>query len=123
MNTHLTVADPLADKEVTIIITLAVGEHPRDERPAMVSVGVAEQFPVIQTGTFGDVPALIHAAWTAFGVRAQMAEVAQESETVVAEQVVATANTDDDGDEPAPKPTPQFHLPPPKPQAKNLSLF
>lgn len=119
MNTNLTVADPLADQEVTVIITLAASECPREERPAMVSVGVAEQLPVIKTGMFGDVPALINEAWTAFGVRAQVAEAAAEGETVAEEQVVATAGTDDD----EPAPTPLSNLSTPKPQAKNLSLF
>ena len=75
--------------------------------------------PVIKTGTFGDVTALINEAWTAFGVRAKVAEAASEGESVAEEQVVATANTGDD--EPAPTPTPNLSAP--KPQAKNLSLF
>jgi hypothetical protein len=66
---------------------------------------------------FGDVPALINEAWTAFGVRAQVAEAVPESETVAEEQVVATANTGDD------EPAPPSNLSTPKPQAKNLSLF
>lgn len=119
MNTTLTVEDPLADQEVTIIVTLAASECPREERSAMVSVGVAEQLPVIKTGTFGDVPALINEAWTAFGVRAQVAEAAVEGEAVAEEQVVATADTDDD----EPTPTSPPNLSRPKPQAKNLSLF
>ena len=47
MNTNLTVTDPLADQEVTIIITLAATEQPRDQRPALISVGMAEQLPVV----------------------------------------------------------------------------
>ncbi|NKQ35207.1 MAG: hypothetical protein HF973_06260 [Chloroflexi bacterium] len=119
MNTTLTVDDPLADQEATIVITLAASAQPRDERPALISVGVAEQLPVIKTGVFGDMPALIHEAWTAFGVRAQVAEAASEGETVAEEQVVATASTDDD--EPAPMSQPSLSTP--KPPAQNLSLF
>jgi hypothetical protein len=118
MNTTLTVEDPLADQEVSIVITLAATTQPRDERPVLVSVGVAEQLPVIKTGVFGNMPALIHEAWTAFGVRAQVAE-ASEAETVVEEQVGDTANTGHD--EPAPTAPPSQSTP--KPQAKNLSLF
>ncbi len=117
MNTTLTVDDPLADQEVSIVITLAATTQPRDERPALISVGLAEQLPVIKTGTFGDMSALIHEAWTAFGVRAQVAEVVSEGETVTEEQVVATANTSDD--EPELEPQPNLS----KPTAKNLSLF
>lgn len=68
MNTTLTVDDPLADREAAIIVTVAAGECPRDERPAMVSVGIAEQLPIIKTGTFGNVSTLISEAWMAFGV-------------------------------------------------------
>lgn len=119
MNPPLSITDPLANQEVTIIITLAKTEQPRDQRPALISVGVAEQLPVIKTGSFGDIPALIHEAWNAFSLRAQVNEAAQAVETVAEEQLLATATTNDD--EPAPSPPP--HLPAPKPQAKNLSLF
>ncbi len=118
MNTTLTVDDPLADQEVSIVITLAASTQPRDERPALISVGLAEQLPVIKTGAFGDVLTLINEAWIAFGVRAQVDEAAAEGETVAEEQVVATANTDDE-----PAPTPQPSLSTPKPPAQNLSLF
>ncbi|HRQ42149.1 MAG TPA: hypothetical protein PLD25_29875 [Chloroflexota bacterium] len=119
MNASLTVADPLADQEVTIIVTLAAGDQLREERPAMVSVGIAEQLPVIKTGIFGELSTLIDEAWTAFGVRAQVAEAATESETVAEEQVIATVSTGDD----EPVPTPPPNLSTPKPQVKNLSLF
>lgn len=117
MNTTLTVDDPLAGQVVTIVITLAAGEQPRDERPALVSLGVPGQRPVIKSGLFGRMPTLIHAAWTAFAVQAQTAEEA--AETVAKEQVVAVARTDEDGPAPVPAPRPAA----PKPQAKNLSLF
>lgn len=80
MNSPLAVDDPLAEQEVTIVITLVVGEQARDERLAQVSVGVTEQPPVTRTGTFGQVAALIDKAWTAFGVQAQAA-AAQDGET------------------------------------------
>ncbi|MCC6607967.1 MAG: hypothetical protein IT327_32475 [Anaerolineae bacterium] len=73
MNTTLTVDDPLADQEVTIVITVAVGEQARDERMALMSVGVTGQPPVTRIGPFGQVTALIDEAWTAFGVQAQLA--------------------------------------------------
>jgi hypothetical protein len=119
MNTNLTVNDPLAGQEVTIIITLAAGEQPREERPTLVSVGLAKQMPVIKTGVFGDMPALINEAWTAFGVQAQTAEIVQEVELVTEEKVVATAETEND----EPTPQPQLQLSTPRPQATNLSLF
>ncbi|MBX3058862.1 MAG: hypothetical protein KF770_20545 [Anaerolineae bacterium] len=122
MKSNLTMTDPLVDQEVTIIITLAAGDRAREERAALISVGVAEQMPVIRTGMFGDAPALIHEAWTAFGIRAQVAETAVEEEAAAAveEQLLATADTE--ADEPAPPPPPPS-LSAPQPQAKNLSLF
>ncbi len=118
MDTTLTIDDPLAGQEATIVITLAASSRPRDERPSLVSVGVAEQLPVIKTGVFGNVAALINEAWTAFGVRAQAATAMTESDLIIEEQVVATASTDDE-----PAATPQPVLSAPKPPAQNLSLF
>ena len=117
MNATLSVEDPLADQEATIVITLAASRRPCDERPLLISVGVAGQMPVIKSGTFGNMSALIHEAWTAFGVRAQAAEAAAEGETIAEEQLIAMANTDDD----EPLPTTQPSLSPPRP--KNLALF
>jgi len=77
MKTNLIVTDPLAGQEVSIMVTVDVCEDgevclPRDERPSLLSVGVAGQMPISRSGTFGDMPALINEAWTAFGVRAEM---------------------------------------------------
>lgn len=124
MNSNLTMADPLAEQEVTIIITLAASVCAREERAALISVGVVEQIPVIRTGMFGEAPALIHAAWTAFGVRAQLTETAAAEEAAAAaaaveEQLLATADTEADALVSPPPPP----LSAPKPQAKNLSLF
>jgi len=106
MNTTLTVDDPLADQEVTIVITLAAGKQVRDERLALVSVGVTGQPPVTKTGTFGQTAALINQAWTAFGVQAQVA-VAQGAATHdAAEQRSAgqeTKSADETTDTPAPR--------------------
>jgi hypothetical protein len=124
MNANLIVDDPLATRETTIVITLTVSDRPREERPALVSVGVREQEPVIRTGLFGDLPALIDQAWTAFGVQAQTAapleteaalEAGASPEARAGEEVVATAVTADEP--PANPPAP----PPPAP--RNLSLF
>ncbi|MCC6607929.1 MAG: hypothetical protein IT327_32285 [Anaerolineae bacterium] len=73
MNPNLSFTDPLADQEVTIVITLAVGGQTRDERMALMSLGVTGQPPVTSAGSFGQVTTLIDQAWTAFGVQAQVA--------------------------------------------------
>ena len=119
MKTNLTVLDPLATQEVTISITVAASDLPRDERPVLLSIGVAEQMPILKTGVLGEVMTLIHEAWTAFGVQAQLNEAAPTSETVLEEQVIATAPVADE----EPIPPSSIPLPMPKPQAKNLSLF
>jgi hypothetical protein len=114
MNTTLTVDDPLAGQEVTIVVTLPAGDELRDERPILVSLGVTGQPPIIKTGTFADAPSLINEAWTAFGIRTQVAGAAQtepETETTD-EELVATAAV--------PEEAPAL---PEKPPAGNLSLF
>jgi hypothetical protein len=114
MNATLTVDDPLVGQEVTIVVTLPAGDGPRDKRPILVSLGVTGQPPIIKTGAFADAPDLMNEAWTAFGVRAQVAGAApSELETETAdEELVATAAV--------PQEPPAL---PEKPPAGNLSLF
>ncbi len=132
MKTILTVEDPLDGQAVTIIITLPVSQHARDVRQALVSVGVANQMPIIKTGSFGNIAGLIDEAWTAFGVQAEVAKAAQKAkkeaaktvETAVAPELIAEATTETEVDAPVPAPTPEAKPKPtaPKP-AGNLSLF
>ena len=119
MNTNLTVVDPLATQAVTISITVATSDLPRDERPVLLSIGVAEQLPILKTGTLDEVTTLIHEAWTAFGVQAQLNEAASQGQAVHEEQVIATVSVEDE----EPILPSSIPLPMPKPQAKNLSLF
>ena len=124
MNSNLTVTDPLAEQDVTIIITLAASDAPLAERPLLLSVGVAEQLPVVKTGAFANLVSLIEEAWTALGVRAQVAGAAIEEETITEEQTVASdtvATAEPDYHEASP-PAPNS-LSAPQPQEKNLSLF
>lgn len=124
MNSNLTVTDPLAEQDVTIIVTLAASDAPLAERPLLLSVGVAEQLPVVKTGPFANLVPLIEEAWSALGVRAQMAGVAIEEETIAEEQTAASdtvATAEPDNHETSPS-SPNS-LSAPQPQAKNLSLF
>ena len=128
MNSNLTVTDSLAEQDATIIITLAASNAPLAERPLLLSVGVAEQLPVVKTGAFASLVPMIEEAWTALGIRAQAAGAAVEEETIAEEQTTApdtvatnvtTAEPDyHEASPPAPNP-----LSAPQPQAKNLSLF
>ena len=124
MNSNLSVTDPLAEQDVTIIITLAASDAPLAERPLLLSVGVAEQLPVVKTGAFANLTPLIEEAWTALGVRAQIAGAAIEAETIAEEQTatsdtVATAEIDNH----EASPLSSNRLSAPQPQAQNLSLF
>lgn len=127
MNTTLTVDDPLAGQEVTIVITLPAGEQSRDDRPALVSLGVAGQLPFSKSGLFGDVAALISEAWAAFGLRWQIeaahaaAEGAGEEEAGMAEAETIAEVTVVEAT-PRPQPTPA-RPGPAEPRPQNLSLF
>jgi hypothetical protein len=127
MNATLTVDDPLAGQDLTIVITLPADDAPREERPALVSLGTAGQLPVIKSGVFGEAAALINEAWAAFGLRwqteaartaaegASQEEAGREEAEIVAEvTVVATT--------PRPQPTPA-RPGPAEPKSQNLSLF
>ncbi|MCP4427085.1 MAG: hypothetical protein GY803_21570 [Chloroflexi bacterium] len=149
MNATLTVTDPLAEREVSIVITLMLndnrrlaaegltsGKQPRDERPALVSIGVAGQMPIIKSGVFGSTMELIEEAWLAFGVQAQLAEqtAAMSTDTIsatTAEEVIAETPVLSEaevavvGDDAADLPSQCSAANPaaPKPAASNLSLF
>lgn len=114
MNSPLTVEDPLAGREVTIVVTLPAGDEPRDERPILMSLGVTGQPPIIKSGVFAEMPAVINEAWTAFGIRTQVAGGAPaEPETETPdEELVATAAVPEEA-----PPRPE------RPPAGNLSLF
>jgi len=122
MSTVLNADDPLAGQEVMITLTLPASDQPREARLALLSVGVAQRLPVMQSGRLEELPALITQAWTALGLRLAQEPAAQPAasappdeavETVLAEEVVEA-----DPAPPTPAPTAV-----PKPQAGNLSLF
>lgn len=121
MNSNLTVTDPLTEQDVTIIITLAASDAPLAERPLLLSVGVAEQLPVVKTGPYANLISLIEEAWTAFGVRAQVVGAAVDEETLAEEETTAPDSVA--ANRPETPPPSSSSLPAPPPQAKNLSLF
>ena len=118
---NFTLTGPLANEEVTILITLPAADLPRPDRPILASVGRTNQPPIIKTGSFSQLPDLIDQAWHAFGVRTELA-AAQATITTEAEIIAEVAVT---AVSPEINPEPQTTVPPPtpKPQAKNLSLF
>jgi len=133
MKTNLIVTDPLAGQEVSILVTVAAGEDgvclSRDGRPSLISVGVAGQMPISRSGTLGDVTALIHEAWTAFGVQAEMneqtAKTAVSQGTIAAEEIIAetTVTIVDDADKLSANLLPPTKPIAPKPAISKLSLF
>ena len=121
---NFTLTDPLANEEITILITFTAADLPRPNRPILVSVGRTNQPPIIKTGSFNQLSDLIDQAWHAFGVRAELA-TAQATTTIEAEiiaEVEVTAVPPATNSEPQTATLPSV-APPPKPQAKNLSLF
>ena len=117
MNDNLAIQDPLADKPVTILITLEPDSHSRAGRTAIITVGVKGEPPVFGRGTFEDVVGLINQAWLAFGVRQQTTTSVIQTETEAEELAIepkanASAN-----------PSTVEILRPARPQPQNLSLF
>ena len=124
MTLPLSITDPLSNHDVTIIITLNASDSPLAERPLLLSVGVAEQLPVVKTGAFTNLMFLIEEAWTALGVRAQAAGAAVEEETIAEEQTTAPDTVATAGIDSHEALLPSLNpLSAPQPQAKNLSLF
>jgi hypothetical protein len=127
MNPTLSVTDPLAEAEVTIVITLPAPAEPavRDERTALVTVGVAGRPPVGQNGRFADLPHLIGSAWTAFSARMELQ--AAQTEDGAEEAVIAAAEVGDTAvtapDNPAPPASAPAETTPRPPRPANLSLF
>jgi hypothetical protein len=127
MNATLSISDPLAEAEVTIVVTLAAPAEPtaRDERPALVTVGVAGRPPVSQNGRFADLPHLITTAWSAFSARMELqaarTEDGAEETVIAATEVGDTAVTSPDN--PAPTASAPTESVPRPPRPANLSLF
>jgi hypothetical protein len=64
----LTLTDPFSNLEVRIAITLLPGDVPRAERPIVVALGIEGEPPILQTGTYAELDALLESAWSAFQV-------------------------------------------------------
>lgn len=63
----LTVQDPLNDKTVIINVQIKPDSKKRDQRTALVTVGVSGQVPIMLNGPFGQLNQLIDKAWRSFG--------------------------------------------------------
>lgn len=89
----LTVNDPLRNKVVTVTAQVLPVEDGDDEenRPALVSVGVAGQKPTMLRGTYGMLMATIQEAWDAHSQITLTA--APATEEVIAEGKLAPATT------------------------------
>jgi len=115
----LTISDPLAEQEVTVVIRVLPGSAYRPARTALVSVGTAGQVPAFASGTLEDVAGLIWQAWLAYGVQAQVRQLAPEYADAEAETVVEAVVVD----EVIPNPAVQPQTAKPQPRPQNLSLF
>jgi hypothetical protein len=122
MNDNLAIQDPLADKPVTILITLEPDNPSRDGRTAIITVGVKGEPPVFGCGAFEDVAGLINQAWLAFGVRQQTTISVTQTETVAEVKVAEEPSIEPDANAGATPSTTEV-LRPSRPQPQNLSLF
>ena len=115
----LTVADPLDEQEVTIVIRVLPDNAHRPARTALVSVGTAGNVPVFVSGVLEDADDLIRQGWLAYGLQAEVRQSAAQAVQPAAETVAEEAVVDEaPPDSPVP---PQTAKPQPRPQ--NLSLF
>jgi hypothetical protein len=121
----LTVIDPLADQEVTVVIRVLPDNAHRPARTALVSVGTAGQPPVFVSGVLHDVADLIRQAWLAYGVRADARQRNAEDSAVADAETVGEAVVDNGGgeEEASPAAPMQPQAQPARPQPQNLSLF
>jgi len=62
----LTVQDPLSDKQIIINIQIQPSSEQRDQRTALVTVGVSGKAPVMLSGKFGQLNDLVNQAWREF---------------------------------------------------------
>ena len=63
----LTVQDPLSDKTVIINVQIKPDSKKRDQRTALVTVGVSGEVPIMLNGPFDQLNQLIDKAWRSFG--------------------------------------------------------
>ncbi len=63
----LTVQDPLSDKEIIINIQIQPDSEQRDQRTALVTIGLSGKAPVMLSGQFGQLNDLVNQAWREFG--------------------------------------------------------
>ncbi|MDT8307377.1 MAG: hypothetical protein RRC07_15710 [Anaerolineae bacterium] len=116
---ELTVGDPLAGQEVTIVIRVLPDSTQRPARTALVSVGTARHVPAFASGTLDEVAGLIRQAWLAFGLQAEVRQYAPEYVDAEVEMVTEAVVVD----EAPPNPPAQTQSTKPRPRPQNLSLF
>jgi hypothetical protein len=126
---NLTVTDPLAEQEVTIVIRVRPDNVQRPARTALVSVGTGGQPPMFVSGVLEDVADLIHQAWLAYGVRTDLQQNSAEDSATVDMETVAEAIIDEEDGQDETPPAAPMQLQPSVPRAQarlrpqNLSLF
>jgi hypothetical protein len=122
MNDNLAIQDPLADKPVTILITLEPDSPSRASRTASITVGAKGEPPVFGRGAFEDVVGLINQAWLAFGVRQQTTISVTQTETVAEVEVAEEPSVEPEANAGATPSTTEVSRPS-RPRPQNLSLF
>ena len=86
----LTVQDSLSDETVIINIQIQPDSKQRNQRTALVTVGISGQVPVMLSGPFGQLNDLINQAWRSFG----QSTSATPKNTIAEVQVEPTKRSD-----------------------------
>lgn len=83
MSSTLTVPDPLTNQQVIIVITAAPQVDTLwEERPILLSVGIASAAPTTRNGRLKDVSALLQAAWVEHGRKQAEMPIPKTAETI-----------------------------------------
>lgn len=87
---NVRIEDALAKEDVVITVLVQPAEV-REERPCLVSVGIADKRVVMRTGKFGQLGTLIDQAWAEYA--AVVVDTAEPELEVIAEGEVGEGDT------------------------------
>ncbi|MBA3532194.1 MAG: hypothetical protein H0T73_09770 [Ardenticatenales bacterium] len=88
----LQIKDPLAGRDVQIVVQVGAGTGPREARRVLVAVGEVDHPPVLQSGTFGEMGTLIAEGWMRYADQVRShAHNAAEAEATPQESLLASA--------------------------------
>ena len=122
MSPTLNVTDPLADRDVTIVVSLPASSRPQTERPLLVSIAVADEAPLLCSGNYDVLCEIIADAWTTYAAKVQLAATRQAASDEAVDETTVIAESTIPGSA-EPEPAAETEQPAPTPRPRNLSLF